>query len=167
LTVSADVLRHHIEYNIWATARLLQVGSTLTSEQLERDFRTADKSVRGTLVHIFRAERTWLRRLQEGAPSIPWGRPEDEEWAGLAKEWPAIHQAWREWASGLSETDPDRVVDYVDLKGKPWAQPIWPIVLHVVNHSTHHRGQVAGFLRTLGTAPPALDFIAFVRERSA
>jgi uncharacterized damage-inducible protein DinB len=37
-------------------------------------------------------------------------------------------------------------------------------VLHVVNHGTHHRGQVAGFLRTMGHAPPALDLIAYYRE---
>jgi uncharacterized damage-inducible protein DinB len=33
-----------------------------------------------------------------------------------------------------------------------------------VNHGTHHRGQVAGFLRAMGKAPPPLDLMAFYRE---
>jgi len=32
-----------------------------------------------------------------------------------------------------------------------------------VNHATHHRGQVSGFLRAMGHAPPPLDLIAFYR----
>jgi uncharacterized damage-inducible protein DinB len=166
LTVSSDVLRNHIDYTIWATGRLLNVATTIPAEQLAHDFGTADKSVAGTLVHIFRAERSWLGRIQHGTPLVPWGLAEDEQWAVLIEQWPALHQAWQEWAATLSDADADRVIDYTDLKGRPWSQPLWPIVLHVVNHSTHHRGQISGFLRALGLTPPPLDFIAFVRERA-
>lgn len=166
MTVSADLLRNHIDYTIWATGRLLDAATKLSPGDLQRDFGTADKSIQGTLVHIFRAERVWLGRLRQGTAAAAWAVPGDEEWAVLVERWPVVHQAWREWAGTLSDTDADRVIEYKDLKGKPWSQPIWPIVFHVVNHSTHHRGQVAGFLRTLGLAPPPLDFIAFVRERS-
>jgi len=41
--------------------------------------------------------------------------------------------------------------------------PLWQILLHVVNHATHHRGQVSGFLRAMGHTPPPLDLIAFYR----
>jgi uncharacterized damage-inducible protein DinB len=42
-------------------------------------------------------------------------------------------------------------------------EPDWKLVFHVVNHATHHRGQVAGFLRTMGRVPPPLDLIAYYR----
>jgi uncharacterized damage-inducible protein DinB len=38
------------------------------------------------------------------------------------------------------------------------------IVLHVVNHATHHRGQVSAFIRALGHRPPATDLTAMLRE---
>jgi uncharacterized damage-inducible protein DinB len=52
------------------------------------------------------------------------------------------------------------------MKGTPWKQPLWKLVLHVVNHGTHHRSQVSGFLRTLGHAPPPLDLVYFYRQSS-
>ncbi len=61
------------------------------------------------------------------------------------------------WAAGWTEASVEERLSYTDWKGNPWISPIWQIALHVVNHGTHHRGQVAGFLRTMGYAPPPLD----------
>jgi uncharacterized damage-inducible protein DinB len=35
------------------------------------------------------------------------------------------------------------------------------ILMHAVNHSTYHRGQVARLLRQLGAAAPETDFVVF------
>ena len=166
MTVSADVIRTHIDYTVWATLRVLDAAGKLSSDQLVRDFGTADKSVPGTLVHIFRAERVWLGRIQVGSPILPWASPDDGDWSALTGKWTAIHADWKAWAARLSDADADRAVAYTDLKGNPWTQPLWQIVFHVVNHSTHHRGQVSGFLRSMGHVPPPLDFIAFMRQQS-
>lgn len=162
--LSTSAIQHHIEYNVWATLQLLNAAAELEPNELTRDFGTADKSVLGTLVHIFRAERIWLARLQQRVSGVAWSRPEDEQLPTLETEWPRLQNAWRSWASGLSDAETERVLSYTDLRGNPWAQPVWQLALHVVNHSTHHRGQVSGFLRALGKSPPQLDFIRFVRQ---
>ena len=100
-----ELLRNHIDYTVWATERLLEASQDLQPEELVRDFGTADKSVQGTLTHIFRAERTWLSRIQKSTPGIPWGVPADEQWPVLLEEWRNLHQAWRDWARTLSEAD--------------------------------------------------------------
>jgi uncharacterized damage-inducible protein DinB len=61
--VSAEVLRSHIGYTAWASGLLVEAAGGLTQEELIRDFDTADKSVLGTLVHVFGADRLWLARL--------------------------------------------------------------------------------------------------------
>jgi uncharacterized damage-inducible protein DinB len=165
--LSTSAIQHHIEYNTWATHQLLSAVAELHTDELTRDFGTADKSVLGTLVHIFRAERIWLARLEQRASEVAWSRPEDEQLSTLKAEWPPLHNNWRNWANSLSDSDTERVLSYTDLRGNPWAQPVWQIALHVVNHSTHHRGQVSGFLRAIGKAPPPLDFIRFVRENAS
>jgi uncharacterized damage-inducible protein DinB len=164
MTTLGQLIRNHVEYTIWATDRLLNAAKELSPDERERDFGTATKSVQGTLAHVLQSERMWLRRIQEGSPDIPRSVAGDEQWDCLLERWPAIHEAWRDWAARLPDEEADTVIDYTDLKGNQQRQPALQILLHVVNHATHHRGQVSGFLRALGRTPPPLDFIAFARE---
>ena len=163
MTAFADLLRNHIEYTIWATERLLNAGTILNPEELKHDFGTADRTIQGTMTHLLRSERNWLRRLQGNTQGSPILLPSDERWEDMSLDWRGLQEEWRAWALGLSDEDFARVHEYKDLKGVVWNQPIWQIVFHVVNHSTHHRGQVSGFLRALGKTPPPLDFILFMR----
>lgn len=164
MTVSVEVLRDHVRYTAWATARLLNAVSQLGEEELTRDFGTADRSVVGTLAHVFGSDRLWLARLK-GEPNPALVTDEDLHLRVLERAWPALHVKWTEWVDGLEDGAPEAQISYTDLKGRAWTQPLWQLLLHVVNHDTHHRGQVAGFLRSLGHTPPPLDLVAYHRSR--
>jgi len=163
MSIAPDVARTHLAYTEWATARVIAAARELAPEELVRDFGTEDRSVLGTLTHVFGADRVWLARIQ--GKTQEWPREYDLE--GLQADWSAVHRRWQEWASALSESAIAERISYHDLKGHPWVSPVWQIVLHVVNHGTHHRGQIAGFLRALGKTPPPLDLIAFYRQGGA
>src|SRR5271165_1236348 len=64
MAVPAEVLRSLIGYSAWASGLLVDAARKLTYEEVTRDFGTADKSVLGTLVHVFGAHRLWLKRLK-------------------------------------------------------------------------------------------------------
>ena len=59
------------------------------------------------------------------------------------------------------KTCSNRYEAYSDMRGNPWRQPVGHLVLHVVNHATHHRGQVSGFLRAMGHTPPKIDLVFY------
>ena len=162
MPVSADTLRAHLDYSAWASARILDAAAQLSPEDRERDFQTADHSVTGTLAHVFGADRVWLARIH-GTPQH-FLSPEDKIFENLREAWPRVTAGWKEWAAALTDEGALALCDYKDLSGRPWRTPLWKIVLHVVNHATHHRGQVAGFIRTMGHNPPQLDLIAYYRE---
>lgn len=43
---------------------------------------------------------------------------------------------------------------------------LWPDLLHVFNHQTHHRGQVhTGLSLLTGKEPPSLDMILYARAK--
>jgi uncharacterized damage-inducible protein DinB len=162
MSVSVDTLRLQLDYSAWANQRLMDVAAKLSHEELMRDFQTADKTVLDTLVHIYAADRIWLARVLGEARST-FADPEDRDLTLLQTEWPALHERWKLWLRDFGDGDQARIISYKDMKGKPYSQPVWQILLHVVNHGTHHRGQVSGFIRMMGQTPPPLDLIAYYR----
>jgi uncharacterized damage-inducible protein DinB len=163
MPISADLLCTQFAYNAWANRRLLEAASQLSPEELTHDFRTADHSVLETLVHVFASERLWLARLQ-GGPHPGFVADADRSLALLQNDWPALAERWNLWLRGLTDESADASISYHDMKGHPWTQRLGKLVLHVVNHGTHHRGQVSGFLRALGRTPPVLDLVLYYRE---
>jgi uncharacterized damage-inducible protein DinB len=159
-------LQDTLAYSAWASARLLNAAAQLSPEQLTRDFGTADKSVLGTLVHVFAADRTWFRRVQGESPKS-FVSDTDYQLSVLQNDWPRVHESWRQWAAGVSDEAAAADLVYRDIRGNEWRQPVWQVVLHVVNHGTHHRGQAAGFLRSMGVAPPPIDMTVYYRSRAA
>lgn len=158
-----QVVQHQLDYTMWATARLVNAAGALTEEELTRDFGTADKSVLGTLVHIFAADRVWYHRVA-GLELKPFVEERDYSLKVLRSDWPVLLYDWKLWAAKSDESVFAADVEYVDLKGRPWKNPAWHIVHTVVNHATLHRGQVQGFLRMMGKTPEPLDVIVFCRE---
>jgi uncharacterized damage-inducible protein DinB len=163
MSVSADALRTQIDYTAWASLRLLIAATELTPEELTHDFQTADGSVLGTLAHIYAGDRVWLARFV-GGPTPQFITDVDRNLATLQSEWPGLLGSYKKWAADLTDARALAQFPYIDTKGRHWTQPLWQVVLHVVNHGTHHRGQVSGFLRSLGHTPPPTDLHYYYRQ---
>ena len=126
--------------------------------------RTSDRSILGTLAHVFAADRVWFDRVI-GHQRAAFIEDRDRDLKVLYDEWPKLHTAWREWLASYSRDLNNDSIAYTSLKGDPFTSTATEVILHVVNHGTHHRGQVSGFLRMLGHTPPPLDLIAFYRSQ--
>ena len=162
--LSVDALRDLLDYTAWASMRLVEAAASLPDEQLTRDFGTADKSVLGTLVHTFAGDRVWVTRVEGETPAY-FIRDEDRQISALQKEWPEVHERWRRWIARQTDAGAAEPIAYTDMRRNAYRQPPWQIVLHVVNHGTHHRGQAVGFLRSMGIAPPPVDMTVYYRTR--
>jgi len=163
MPVSADMLRLHLAYSAWASRRLVDAAANLTADELTRDFSTSDKNVIGTLAHVFAGDRVWLSRVKGETPG-PFITPEDRRLEVLQNAWPPLQQRWNLFTDSLSDQDVLATISYKDTKGNAYQSALWQILLHLVNHGTHHRGQVSGFLRSMGQTPPPVDLIAYYRS---
>jgi len=155
------------EYDAWANARTLNACAALTHEQLTRNLGNSFGSVRDTLVHILGAQIVWVERLAGGAPA---GLPSPEGYPDLASvraKWAEIEPRLHAYVSGLTQADLDRVLEYRNLKGVAFRDPIGHILQHLANHGSYHRGQITTLLRQLGATPVNTDMIGFYRERAA
>src|SRR5580692_11352770 len=98
--VSLETLRLHIDYTIWASRRILDAAAGLASSELTRDFETADKSVLGTLLHVYGGDLVWIERMHGTSLTR---RPYDEHapLAVLEAEWPRVWDRWKAYVDGL------------------------------------------------------------------
>lgn len=160
-------------YNYWARDRQLEACARLTEEQFVRPLGGSFPSVRDTLAHLVDNEAYYLHRWRgHGREQIVAAMGSSQS-AGRAASWPAkfptlshIENRWREvehavraYLLTLTESDLSSEVTYVDSSGRPWTYPRWCLLLHVANHQTYHRGQIALLLRQLGATAPATDFL--------
>jgi len=72
--------------------------------------------------HIYAADRIWLSRVL-AEPRATFSDPEDRDLTLLQTEWPALHQRWKLWLRDFNDDDAKRVIEYHDMKGRPYSQP--------------------------------------------
>jgi uncharacterized damage-inducible protein DinB len=162
--VSPQEISKLFAYNRWANARTLEPVSKLTSEEYGRTLGGSFPSVGETLAHIYAAEWIWLERWQGRSPrGLPPAQdvPTLEE---LREKWRAVEDGQRAFVDAVTEARMTEVVTYVNVKGETWSYPLGEMFVHLVNHSTYHRGQVATMLRQLGKAPHSTDYLVFLDE---
>src|SRR5438132_807547 len=93
MSVSAEVLREHLRYTSWASQHLVRALEQLPADHLSHDFQTADRSILGSLVHIFAADRIWLSRVKGDSPTAFLSEA-DHHLSVLKTDWPLIYEKW-------------------------------------------------------------------------
>jgi uncharacterized damage-inducible protein DinB len=158
----SDILQH-FAYNKWANDRTLEGIGSLTPEQVTRDLGSSFPSIRDTAAHIASAEWIWLRRWKGESPSahLTWAKHSSME--AVVAKFAEIEAERATWLSTLTDADLDRVLSFRLLNGNEDRQRLSSQLLHLVNHSTYHRGQVAGMMRQVGGTPVPTDLIAYRR----
>lgn len=155
-------VRRLFDYTEWANTRMTAELLAFSEEQLDRNIPSSLPTIRETLAHIFSAEWIWLRRWKGESPTVapPW----DGGIASLVAEYGYLRSERAELLRSLTDEDLGRAISYRTIKGDPFTQPLGELFLHVVNHSTYHRGQLTTMIRQAGGTPPGTDYIVFVRE---
>jgi len=159
------VCREHIEFMKWADNIMLSALSNIHQDQLYLKRGNSFESLFDTLNHVYLAELVWFRRVTDEPNARIVDQPSPTDLAGLASAWPALHQQWIAWATPRSATEWALPLVYSNLPGTESRVPFYQILLHLVNHGTYHRGQVATMLRQAGIKPPGTDLILFYKSR--
>jgi len=146
------VCRRHLAFTKWADDLMLAA----IAEHAPSDIKV--------LQHIFLGEEVWLRRVRGDSEIQLTQLQVPADIATLARNWPDIHRQWTEWAASVD--DWNILVHHKNSKGAEFHMPAWQIVLHLANHGSFHRGQVAASLRAAGIAPPATDLIVYYRTHA-
>lgn len=75
----------------------------------------------------------------------------------IAGRWEDVETGRFEYLDGLADRDLDRDVRYVSVTRHVEERfPLWQTMLHITNHTTHHRADVSTALSRLGRAPESV-----------
>lgn len=139
------------QYNLWCNQRVIAA--------LKRQ-NVADEKILSVLGHIVAAQYLWLHRIQAlPAPDVKlWGNYSLEQLEKMAGE---IGKRWNDFIESTDDFNRDLV--YKNYTNDPYVNNVEQIMIHLVNHSSYHRGQIAMLLRQKGFEPVNTDYITYDR----
>ncbi len=158
-----EMVKALYEYDRWANRRLFEAVVSLPTGTADREVGSqfSFPTLKGMLAHILGAEVNWLARWKGHSPSSILRAKDVPDLDALRARWNELEAELSAFIDGLSEADLARVIHYKTTEGQPRSLPLWPLLQHVANHSTHHRSELATMLTMLGVAPPPTDLVIY------
>lgn len=148
-----EYLQNLARYDGWADEQLIQ-SLKGPAEGDERVIHLAG--------HLLAAKRVWLSRIR-GEDTFTydlWPKYSVVDFAVRLRE---LDQEMLAFVSSPQENF-DRIVHYRNQTGNYFDTRLSDILIHVVNHATYHRGQLATAVKNAGGTPAVTDYIAWVRS---
>ena len=139
------------QYNAWSNKRVID---TLIRQNIN------DEKILTIMGHIVAAQFLWLHRIKGLPPAKVklWGEYTLEKVTEMAEE---VGKLWIDFVE--ANDDFNRELTYHNYVGDPYTNNVESIMIHLVNHSSYHRAQIAMLLRQKGCEPINTDFITYDR----
>ena len=161
-----ELIRGIWDYHWWGNRTLFDEAAALGEETARKEMgkQFSFPTLKGMLAHIYGADRLWLARWKGESPTRLYGDADFASLADLRTSWNALEAEQRAFVTSLGTADLKRTLDYKSTDGKPFAQPLWQLLQHVVNHATHHRSEIATMVTMTKSSPPSTDMVLFYRQ---
>jgi uncharacterized damage-inducible protein DinB len=161
-----ELLVSYTSHNYWANQEVTKKILTLSREQQQFEVKSSFSSLQATIIHLWDAESIWWQRIRlyENIimPSLTFHPSMQEAVKGLLEQ----SLQWKEWVEQASTPQLEHTFSYQNTKKEQFKQPVWQVLMHIVNHGTFHRGQMITIMRQLGEEKlPQTDFIHYTRIR--
>jgi uncharacterized damage-inducible protein DinB len=154
-------------YKAWADELIFQAVAALPEGEATKPRQSVFKNMVHTLNHVYVIDRIFQAHL-EGRPHGYKAR-NTETHPPLAELWQAQREidAWYvAWSDALEDAALEQKVRFSFVGGGEGEMTRAEILLHIVNHTTYHRGFVADFLYQVPARPPTTDLTVFLRDAS-
>ena len=133
----------------------------LVGSALERGAQPDPEAAR-LFAHIASVKHLWYSRIEnEPAEHAVW----PELSVGASRRLAARHaDLFEQLIRDADDSALTRVVRYRNSARHDFTNQVSDVVTHAALHGSHHRGQIAHRLRSLGHEPPYVDYIQFIRR---
>ncbi len=143
--------------NAWANATLYAAISGLSDEEFAAPRPGFFPSLAATLNHIYEVDLYYVDALEAGGRGRSvYDRAEIPDVATLARAQALVDQRLIAFCAGLT---PEMLSELrqTERAAETVREEVGALVLHLVQHQIHHRGQAHTMVADAGIAPPQLD----------
>jgi uncharacterized damage-inducible protein DinB len=152
-------------YNAWANRVMFDALAALPPGEAEKPRTTLFKNMVHSMNHNYVIDRIFQAHL-EGRPHEYSTRNTQEHppLAELRRAQEAVDAWYVQWAGKIAEPKLDEVVQFEFVGGGEGAMTRGQVLLHVVNHTSYHRGFVADLFFQVPARPPTTDLTVYLRD---
>jgi uncharacterized damage-inducible protein DinB len=152
-------------YNAWANRLTFDAVAALPSGEPEKPRTSLFRNMVHSLNHNYVIDRIFQAHL-EGRSHGYTARntPEHPPLQELRRAQEELDAWYVSWATSIAEPKLDEVVRFQFVGGGEGAMTRGQILLHVVNHTSYHRGFVADLFFHVPARPPITDLTVYLRD---
>ena len=151
-------------YKAWADDTFLSVVENLPESDLVAPHPIVFGNMIRTLNHSYSMDFVWQCHLLGRPHDLATRNPADPPPVRQLADSQRRMDIWYvNYADSMSGDQLAEVVEFEFIGGGAGAMSREDILLHVVNHTTYHRGHVADMLYNLHISPPTTDLPVFLR----
>lgn len=156
-----------MRYKAWANELVFTAAAKLPEQELTAPRKIVFGNMLRTLNHVYAMDDVWRAHLEGRPHGYTTRNPDACPSLGDLRDAQKAMDAWFVgYADALTDAQQDDVVNFRFIGGGTGTMTRRDILLHVANHGTYHRGNVAAMMYQAGMAPPTTDLPVFLRNSS-
>lgn len=154
------------DYNAWANRIIFDAVAALPAGEATKERVSLFKNMVLTLNHLYVTDVIWQAHLEGREHGIPaLNTVLHSELAPLREAQVSIDAWYRDWAAAQTDMSLAENVDFTLIGGNRGRMTRGGILLHVVNHTSYHRGFVGDMFYQVPVRAPTTDLPVYLRER--
>lgn len=154
---------HQTDYQLWANQVLFDSLARLEPAALRQPEGLHFQSIHHTTDHLLIVLRLWAGRLRGEAVHLDLKTLHHPDWVDLKHQLQQELRALRHWLEARPAAFFAERMAYATLAGQGADSKVADVLIHLMNHFTHHRGQISAVATRLGAPAPEMDYIYFTR----
>jgi uncharacterized damage-inducible protein DinB len=155
-------------YNAWSNKLMFDAVGALPAGEATKPRTSLFRNMVHTLNHNYVIDRIWQSHLEGREHGYTTRNTPDHP--PLAELWRAqqeVDKWYIAWSDAQSDAALDEKLDITLIGGNRTVMTRGEILMHVVTHTSYHRGFVADLFFQVPARPPTMDLPVYLRERGA
>lgn len=166
MTTNLKTTQMLMRYNEWANNLIFEAVNKLPPEEITKERDTIFKNIVYTLNHNYVISLIWQAHLEGWEHGFTARNTKDcppfEEIRQAQQE---IDRWYIAYSDSLSSDSLNEMIHFTLIGGNKGAMTREEILIHIVNHTTYHRGFVADMFYQIPAKPPTTYLPVFLQNR--